>query len=59
MKVIEKPIYLDERIFSQRAHQIYNRIKSDLKQKYKGKILAIEPGSGDYFIGESKMEAAM
>ena len=59
MKTIEKPPDFNDKIFSQKAHQIYNQIKDDLIPKFKGKILAVEPDSGDYFIGETKMEAGM
>lgn len=59
MRVLEKPKDFDDITFSQKAHQIYDKIKDELILKYKGKILAIEPDSGDYFIGETKMEAGM
>jgi len=59
MSANAKPLDFDEALFSKRAHQIYNRIKDDLVDKYRGKILALEPESGDYFTGDSKMEAAM
>ena len=38
------------------AH-IMERINKDLISKYKGKIIAIEPDSGDYFIGDSELDA--
>ncbi len=39
---------------TKRAEQIYNKIKESLKD---GKIVAIEPQSGDYFLGEDVDEA--
>lgn len=59
MKVLEKPTDFDDKSFSRNAHQIYDKIEDELLLNNKGKILAIEPNSGDYFIGETKMEAGM
>ncbi len=39
---------------TKRAEQIYNTIKGSLKND---KIVAIEPQSGDYFVGEDVDEA--
>ena len=37
-----------------RAKEIYVRqLKADLEQKHMDQFIAIEPESGDYFIGES------
>jgi hypothetical protein len=41
---------------TKRAEQIYNKIKEDLKGK-EGKIVAIDPESGDYFIGNDVLDA--
>lgn len=35
----------------------YNKLKPILEPEYRGKIIAIEIESGDYFIGDSVMEA--
>jgi hypothetical protein len=35
----------------------YEKLKPILEPKYKGKIIAIEVDSGDYFIGDSVIEA--
>ncbi len=40
----------------ERAEEIYEHIKSKLKGK-EGNIVAIEPDSGDYFLGIDTMEA--
>ena len=57
---LKKPKDFDTEIFAEKAEQIYNkRYKKEFEKLYKGKIVAIEPESGDYFIGDSKMEVAM
>lgn len=43
--------------FSERADAIYQKIRQELEPKYKGKIVAIEPESGDYFLGADELEA--
>jgi hypothetical protein len=46
--------------FAEKSEQIYNkRYKEEFEKLYKGKIVAIEPESGDCFIGNAEMEAAM
>lgn len=41
-----------------KAQRIYQRYLRDrLSRKYRGKIVAIEVKSGDYFIGEDEIEA--
>jgi len=59
MSAVARPTDFDEKLFSKKSHQIYDPIKDILIEKYRGKILAIAPDSGDYFIGDSKMQAAM
>lgn len=47
---------LNERI--ERANQIYeSKLKMKLEQEHKGKIVAIEIGSGDFFLGNNEIEA--
>ena len=40
----------------ERAEDLYENIKNRLKGK-EGKIVAIDPDSGDYFVGEDILEA--
>lgn len=40
-----------------KANKIYEQIKTKIEDKYKGKIIAIELESGDFFIGDSELEA--
>ncbi len=41
---------------NQRAEEIYQKIKNNLKNQ-KGRIVAIDLESGDYFIGNDVLEA--
>ena len=46
--------------FSQKGEDIYNtRIKHELPPDLKGKIVAIEVESGDYFIGDTPLKAGI
>lgn len=42
---------------SEEGEEIYKRLKKQLEPKYKGKIMAIEIDSGDYFIGDTVSDA--
>lgn len=46
---------LDE--FSKNSEEFYNKIKSDLEVKYKGKYAAIDFESKKYWIGETASDA--
>lgn len=50
-----KPINKIE--FARKAKAIYETIRDDMEANYKGKIVAIDPETGDYFIGNSGIEA--
>jgi len=43
--------------FSAKAQDIYKQIKGHLEIKHKEEFVAIEPDSGDYFLGSDQMEA--
>ncbi len=43
--------------FAAKGRQVYKQIQTDLEAKHKGKIVAIEPESGDYFLGRTIGEA--
>jgi len=43
----------------EKGKRIYKRLKAKLENKYKGKILAIEPDSGSYVIGKDELDAAL
>jgi len=40
-----------------KADSIFDRIKKNLEKPHKGKILAIEPESEDYYIAETELAA--
>jgi len=42
---------------SQKAEEIYTRIKGEMEPSSNGKHIAIEPESGEYFVGETMDEA--
>ena len=42
-----------------KGKNIYKRLKSKLGNRYRGKILAIEPDSGNYVIGKDELDAAL
>lgn len=39
------------------ANVVFKKIDRNLSSQYKGKIAAIEIESGDYFIGDSELDA--
>ena len=39
------------------ANEIFEKIDKELSSKYKGKIVAIDSDSGDYFLGTSELDA--
>ena len=44
--------------FERLGRQIYEeQLKQRLESEYKGKIVAIEVGSGEYFLGDTVVEA--
>ena len=51
-----RPAIYDE--FSEKARERYYQIKSELQKKYSpGDVVLIEPDSGDYFVGQTTIEA--
>ncbi|HLC61616.1 MAG TPA: hypothetical protein VJI52_01215 [Candidatus Nanoarchaeia archaeon] len=39
------------------AEKLFKKLNEKLSPKFKGKIVALETDSGDYFIGDSEIEA--
>jgi len=51
---------VDMRRLDEEGERIYHeKLKSMLEPDYKGKIVAIEIDSGDYFIGDTVVEAGL
>ncbi|MHB1376490.1 MAG: hypothetical protein ACYCXB_03595 [Candidatus Humimicrobiaceae bacterium] len=48
---------LDKKEFTEKGRAVYKKLQSELK-KDKGKIIAIEIESGEYFVGDNELEAA-
>ncbi len=47
----------DSRKISKKGQQIFEALDPELGEKYRGWFMVIEVDSGDYFIGETEMEA--
>jgi hypothetical protein len=39
------------------ANKLLNKINKELSPQYKGKIVAIDTESGNYFVGDSELDA--
>lgn len=48
---------LDKKEFTEKGRAVYKKLQPRLR-KDKGKIIAIEIESGEYFIGDNELEAA-
>jgi hypothetical protein len=44
--------------FIHRAKEIYQKLAAELEPAHRGKIVAIEPETESYFLGETEVEAA-
>ena len=53
----KKIVPINMREFDQKSDEAYEKLKFELENKYYGLIVAIEPYSGDYFVGKSVIEA--
>jgi len=53
----EKVILIDKDEIVEKGQRIYETIKDKLEPEHKGEIVAIEPDTGDYFLGQSVIEA--
>ncbi|MGK7925857.1 MAG: hypothetical protein AB4290_11525 [Spirulina sp.] len=47
----------EDKIFAERCHIIFDRVKPELIQDYYDWFILIEPDSGDYFIDREKTRA--
>ena len=54
---LEQIVSINMREFDEKSDEVYEKLKSELEDKYYGLIVAIEPYSGDYFVGNSVIEA--
>ena len=54
---LEKIVPINMREFREKSDEVYEKLKSELEEKYYGLVVAIEPYSGDYFVGKNVIEA--
>jgi hypothetical protein len=54
---MDEVINIDMREFGEKGKRVYKRLRPILEPKHKGEIMAIEPDSGDYFLGITVGEA--
>lgn len=48
---------IDKHAHVEKAERIYQQLRSQLEAEHKGEIVAIEPESGDFFLGANVIEA--
>ncbi len=53
----EKVLLIDKDEIVEKGQRIYEKIKDKLEPEHKGEIVAIEVDTGDYFLGQSVIEA--
>lgn len=54
---LEKIVPINMREFDAKSDEVYEKLRSELEDKYYGLIVASEPYSGDYFVGKNVIEA--
>ncbi|MBC8229527.1 hypothetical protein H8E77_08275 [bacterium] len=57
MREIIKYKPINKREFARKAKAIYETIRDEMEANYIGKSVAIDPETGDYFIGNTGIEA--
>jgi hypothetical protein len=56
-KELIKIVPINMREFREKSQKVYEKLKPELEEKYHGKVVAIEPDSGDYFVGKNIVES--
>ena len=54
---LKKIVPINIREFDEKSDEVYEKLEPELEEKYHGRVVAIEPYSGDYFVGKSVIEA--
>lgn len=49
---------VDLRKIGEKGREIFKKVSEELERDYRGKFVAIEVDSGDYFIGDTGVEAS-
>lgn len=57
MRKITQAPFTNLRERARRADALYEKLREQLEKEYPEEIVAIEPDSGDYFVGEDRREA--
>ena len=55
MPIISQVIQLQQ--FTKKGREIYTKLQKDLESQHFGKIVAIDVETGDYFLGDTVIEA--
>lgn len=48
---------VDIRKIGEKGRELFKKISEELERDYRGKFVAIEVDSGDYFVGDTSIEA--
>lgn len=57
--MMDRVSIIDKHAHIEKAEGIYRQLRSQLESEHKGEIVAIEPESGDYFLGVNVIEAVL
>ena len=50
---------VDKDFIVRKSEAIYQNIKTEMEANHKGKFLAIDPESGDYYLAKTSLEAIL
>jgi hypothetical protein len=50
---------VDKDFIVRKSEEIYQNIKTEMEANHKGKFLAIDPESGDYYFAKTSLEAIL
>lgn len=50
---------VDKDFIVRKSEEIYQNIKTEMEANHKGKFLAIDPESGDYYLAKTSLEAIL
>lgn len=56
-KMDKQVVMINKRELVSRGEQIYAALREQLEPRYKGKIVVIDTDTGDYFLGDTLLEA--
>jgi hypothetical protein len=53
----EQVVLIDQQELISKGEQIYAALQEQLEPEHKGRIVVIDPDTGDYFLGDTLLEA--